>query len=46
MKLKKIDGMDKIRLIFFSDGESEFRQFELNVRRAAVYFGLSQTGKP
>ncbi len=38
MELKKIYGMDKIRLVFFSDGESEFRQFELNVRRAAVYF--------
>jgi len=30
--------MDKIRLVFFSDGESEFRQFEFNVRRIAVYF--------
>ncbi len=30
--------MDKIRLVFFSDRESEFRQFEFNVRRAAVYF--------
>ena len=30
--------MHKIRLVFFSDGESEFRQFEFNVRRAAVYF--------
>jgi len=30
--------MDKIRLVFFSDGESEFRQFEFNMRRAAGYF--------
>ena len=36
--------MDKIRLVFFSDRESEFRQFEFNVRRAAVYFLVTAVG--
>ncbi|MFQ6113150.1 MAG: M23 family metallopeptidase [bacterium] len=33
MKLKKPRKQDKIRLIFFSTSESEFRQFEFSLRR-------------
>ncbi len=33
MKLKGTHRLDKIRLIFFSTGESEFRQFEFNLQK-------------
>lgn len=37
----KTQNLEKVRLIFFSTGESEFRQFEFNLKRAIVYFLVS-----
>lgn len=37
MKLKRPSGLDKIRLIFFSTGETDFRQFEFSLQRVFVY---------
>lgn len=34
MKITKPSKLDKIRLIFFSTGESDFKQFEFNLRKA------------
>ncbi|MFQ5823950.1 MAG: peptidoglycan DD-metalloendopeptidase family protein [bacterium] len=36
MKFKKLKKQNKIRLIFFSTGESEIRQFEFNLRRLII----------
>lgn len=36
MKLIRPSRLDKIRLIFFSTGETEFRQFEFNLQRFLV----------
>jgi len=36
MKITKPSKLDKIRLIFFSTGESEFRQFEFNLKKVLI----------
>lgn len=37
MNLKAPSRLDKIRLIFFSTGETEFRQFEFSLQRVVLY---------
>ncbi|MFQ5677528.1 MAG: hypothetical protein ACE5G1_16685, partial [bacterium] len=34
----KAESPEKVRFVFFSTSESEFRQFEFNLRRAVLYF--------
>lgn len=36
MKISKSSKLDKIRLIFFSTGESDFRQFEFNLKKITM----------
>ena len=40
MKFIRPAQLDKIRLIFFSSGETDFRQFEFNLQRFFVWIGV------
>ncbi|MFQ5649923.1 MAG: M23 family metallopeptidase [bacterium] len=44
MKLKRPSRLDKIRLIFFSTSETEFRQFEFSLQRVLMYLLLVAVG--